>query len=192
LTTWKRRVSAASFSKYFVFGPGCRGDRAQFAARQGRLQQIGGVALSRLTPGADHRVRFVDEENDRPRARLDFLDHRFEPVFELASDPGARLQQSEIEGPHDDFAQRGRHIALRDAYCEPLDDRGFSDPRLAGQDRVVLAPPRQNVDDLADLGVAAEDRVDFPRLRHRCEVDRELRESDPARRYLSPRLPDVV
>ena len=141
-----------------------------------RLQQIGGVALSRRAAGADHRVRFVDEEDDRPRARLDFLDHRFEPVFELASDPGARLQQAEIERPHGDVAQRRRHVALRDAHREPLDDRGLADPGLAGQDRVVLAPPRQDVDDLADFAVAAEDRIDLPGARHRCEVDRELRE----------------
>jgi hypothetical protein len=33
---------------------------------------------------------------------------------------------------------------------------------------------------LADLGIAAEDRIDFPRLRHRREIDRESRAPDPA------------
>ena len=58
-----------------------------------------------------------------------------------------------------DAAQRRRHVAGRDALGEALDDRGLADAGLAGEDRIVLPPPHQHVDDLADLLVAAEDRV---------------------------------
>ena len=56
-------------------------------------------------------------------------------------------------------AQRRRHVAGRDALGKALDHRGLADAGLAGEDRVVLPPPHQHVDDLADLLVAAEDRV---------------------------------
>ncbi len=72
---------------FLVFGPGRRRDRAQLAARQRRLQQVGGVVLARRRAGADDGVRLVDEEDDRPRARLDLLDDRFEPVLEFAAAP---------------------------------------------------------------------------------------------------------
>ena len=52
-----------------VLGPGGGGDGAQLAAGQGRLEQVGGVALAGLAAGADHRVRLVDEQDDRRRAR---------------------------------------------------------------------------------------------------------------------------
>ena len=52
-----------------------------------------------------------------------------------------------------------------DAQREALDHRGLAHARLAGQDRVVLPPPHQDVDDLADLGVAADHRVDLARPR---------------------------
>ena len=80
-----------------VLGPGRGGDRAQLAAGQGRLEQIGGVALPGLPAGADHRVRLVDEEDDRLRRGLHLVDHRLQAVLELALDAGPGLQQAEVE-----------------------------------------------------------------------------------------------
>ncbi len=82
-----------------VFGPGRGGDRAQRAARQRRLQQVGRIARARRAAGADQRVRFVDEQDDRLRRGLDLVDHLAQPLLELALHAGARLQQADIERP---------------------------------------------------------------------------------------------
>ncbi len=63
------------FEILLVFGPGRCRDGAQLAARQRRLQQICPITLSGGPARADERVRLVDEQNDRPGACLDFLDH---------------------------------------------------------------------------------------------------------------------
>ena len=55
-----------------------------------------------------------------------------------------------------------------------LDHRGFSNTRLAGQNRIVLTTAHQDVHDLADLGIAPEDRIDPPRLSPLRKVDRVL------------------
>ncbi len=69
-TTWKRRVSAGSFSMYFLYSAQVVArDGAQRAARQRRLQQVGRVAGAGRAAGADQRVRLVDEQDDRLRAR---------------------------------------------------------------------------------------------------------------------------
>ena len=47
--------------------------------------------------------------------------------------------------------QRRRHVARGDAQREALDHRGLAHAGLAGEDRVVLPAPHQDVDDLADL-----------------------------------------
>ncbi len=54
---------------------------AQLAAGQSRLEQIGRVAAAGRTAGVDHRVRFVDEQNDRVRALLDFVDDVLQAVL---------------------------------------------------------------------------------------------------------------
>jgi hypothetical protein len=56
-------------------------------------------------------------------------------------------------------AKRRRHVAGGDALGKALHDGRLADARLAGEDRVVLAPPHEHVDDLADLVVAPHDGV---------------------------------
>src|SRR3546814_20472512 len=70
-------------SVLLVLAPGGRGDGAQLAARQCRLEQVGGVVLARRAAGADQRVRLVDEHDDRLRAGLDLVEHALEPRLEL-------------------------------------------------------------------------------------------------------------
>ncbi len=97
-TTWKRRVSAASFSKYFLYS-------AQVVAAMVRSSPRASAGFSRLAAspwpgraaGADHRVRLVDEQDDRLRAGLHLIDHAAQTIFELALHAGAGLQQAEIE-----------------------------------------------------------------------------------------------
>ena len=102
-----------------VFGPGGGGDGAQFAARQRRLEQVGGVALSGLAAGADHGVGFVDEEDDRRGRGLHFFDQALQPVLEFALDARAGLQQGQIERAQRDVLQRRGHVALGDAQAKP-------------------------------------------------------------------------
>ncbi len=58
-------------------------------------------------------------------------------------------------------AQGLRHVAGDDALGQALDDGGLADAGLADQHGVVLGAPRQHLDDAADLGVAADDRVEL-------------------------------
>ena len=56
---------------------------------------------------------------------------------------------------------------------EAFDDGGLADAGLAGEDRVVLAAAHEDVDDLADLLVAADDGIDLALARPLGEVDGE-------------------
>ena len=146
-----------------VLGPGGGRDGAQLAAGQGRLEQVGGVALARRAAGADHVCASSMNRMIGFGRRLDLVDDPLEPVLELALDAGAGLQQAEVERAQRDVLQRRRHVAGGDAQGEALDDGRLADAGLAGEDRVVLPAARQDVDDLADLDVAADDRVDLAR-----------------------------
>ena len=113
----------------------------------------------------------VDEENDGRGRGAYFFDQPLEPVFELALDAGAGLQQGEIEGPQAHVAQDRWHLTLHDAHGEALDNGGLPDARFADEDRVVLPSPRENVHDLADLKVPSQDRVERPLPRPLGEVE---------------------
>ena len=142
-----------------VLGESGRPDGAQGAARQRRLEQVCRIARAGRPAGTDQRVRLIDEQDDRPGARLHLVDDRAKTLLELALHAGAGLQQAHVQGAQLHLLQARRHVAARDALCEALDDRGLADARLTNQDRVVLAPAHEDIDHLADLVVAPHDRV---------------------------------
>ena len=149
------------FDMLFVFVPGRGGDGAQRAASQSGFEQIGGIAGAGSATCADQRVRFVNEENDRLGRLLDFVDDLPKALFEFAFHAGAGLQQADVQRAQAHVFQSGRDIAGDDAQGEAFDDGGFADAGFAGQDGIVLAAAHEDVDDLADFFVAADDRIDF-------------------------------
>ena len=165
----KRRVL---LDVLLVLGPGRRADRAQRAARERRLEQVRGVARARRAARADQRMRLVDEEDHRLLGALHFLDHLTQPVLELALHAGAGLQQADIERAQRHAAQRRRHVARDDPLRKPFHDRRLADARLARQQRIVLAPPHQDIDHLPNLLVAPDDRIELAVLRLLREIDR--------------------
>lgn len=61
-----------------------------------------------------------------------------------------------------------------------MPDGGLNDARLADEERIVLAAAAEHLHDALDLGLAPDQRIDAPVLRHLVQVLRELRE----RRFL--------
>ena len=72
---------------------------------------------------------------------------------------------------HPTALERVGHVAGDHALGEALDDGGLADAGLADEDGVVLGAPREHLDDAADLGVAADDRVEPAVLGRLGEVD---------------------
>ena len=157
-----------------VLRPGRGGDRAQGAARQRRLQEVRGVPCPGRAAGADERVGLVDEQDDRPGGRLHLLDHLAQAVLELPFHAGPRLQQPDVQRPQRDLLERRRHVAGDDTQGEALHHGRLADAGLAREDRIVLAPSHQDVDDLPDLVVPADDRIQLPLARLFRQVDRKL------------------
>ncbi len=151
-----------------------RADAAQLAAGEHRLQQVGRVHRALGRPRADDRVQLVDEQDDLSLGVLDLLEHRLEPLFELAPVLRAGDQRADVERDHPAVAQRLGHVAVDDPLRQPLDDRGLADPRLADQHRVVLGPSREHLDHPADLLVAADHRIELVGAGVRGQVAAEL------------------
>ena len=141
-----------------------RPDRAELAPGEHRLEQVRGVDRALGLAGADDRVQLVDEEDDLPVRVLDLLEDGLEPLLELAAELRSGQQGADVERDQASALERLGHVAGDDALGEALDDRGLADAGVADQHRVVLGPPGEDLDDAADLLVAADHRVDLARL----------------------------
>ena len=109
-------------------------------------------------------------------ARLDLGEHGLQPLLELAAVLRAGEQRADVERPDLAVLQALRARRPRRSLREPFGDRGLADAGLADQHRVVLRAAREDLDDAADLLVAADHRVELPRLGGLGEVAAELRE----------------
>ena len=149
-----------------------RADHVQLAAGQHRLEHVAGVHRG-VAAGAraDDRVQLVDEGDDLPAGVLDLLEDGLEPLLELAAVLRAGDHRGQVEAQHPTALERVGHVAGDHALGEALDDGGLADAGLADEDRVVLRTTRQHLDDPADLGVAADDRVEPTLLGGGGEVD---------------------
>src|SRR5690348_10818943 len=124
-TGWKRRSSAASFSMSAVLVQRGRADAVKLAAGKHRLEHVAGVHRTLRRAGSDHRVQLVDEQQDPALTGLDLLQHRLQPLLELAAVLGARDQRAHVEGEDRPVLQPLGDIAADDPLREPLDDRGL-------------------------------------------------------------------
>ena len=134
-------------------------DAAELAAGQRRLEQVGGVHRPLRLARADDQVELVDEEDDPPFGLGDLLEHRLEPLLELAAKLGAGDQRPHVERDHAAVLEALGDVARDDPLRQALDDRRLAHPGLADQDRVVLGPAAEHLDHPADLGIAADHRV---------------------------------
>ena len=167
------------FDILLVFPPGGSGDGPQGAARQGRLQEVGGIAGSGRPAGTDQGVGLVDKEDDRLFRCLDLVDHLAQTLLEFPLVAGPCLQQSHVQHPQDHILQRRRHVTGRNAQGEPFHHRGLADTGFTGQDGIVLPPAHENVDDLPDLFIPRDNRIDPALPRPFGEVD-----GEPAQGFL--------
>jgi hypothetical protein len=153
--------SGVFFEILFVLGPSGSSDGAEFTTGQRGLKEVGGIALTGGTAGANHGVSFVNEKDDGSRRGLDLFDKAFETIFKFSFDTSSGLQESQIERPDGDIFERRGNVPGGDAEREAFDDGSFADARFSRENRVVLAAASEDVNDLANLVVAAKYRIDF-------------------------------
>ncbi len=149
------------FDVLAIFVERGRADAAEFAAGEGRLEQIGGIGGAFRRAGADHGVQFVDEQNDAAGSDFDFAEHGFQAIFEFAAIFCAGDECAQIERDDALVFQAVGHVALDDAQGEPFGDGGFADAGFADQHRIVFGAAGEDLDDAADFLIAADDRIEL-------------------------------
>src|SRR5205085_70101 len=137
---------------------GGRADAVQLAARERGLEHVAGVDGAFGLARTDHGVDLVDEDDRLAFVLGDFLQHRLEPLLELAAVLRAGEQERHVEDEDALVLERIGHLAGDDALRQALDDRRLADAGLADQHRVVLGPPRLPASFSAPCRTAASSR----------------------------------
>ena len=189
LTTWKRRVSAGSFSICCLYS-------AQVVAAMVRNSPRASAGFRRLAaspvPAAPPApIRVCASSMNRMTGVSDACTSSITAFSRFSNSPLTLAPAciSPTSSMRTLIAlQRRRHVALGDAQREALDDRGLADAGLAGQDRIVLPAPHQDIDDLPDLRIAADDGIDLAVARTLRQVGRVFRQGGVARRRPPRRL----
>ena len=158
-----------------VLGRRRRADALDFAARQRRLQDIGGVERAFGRSRADQRVQLVDED-DGVLILHQLLHDGLQALFELAAILGAGDDQRKIQRQNALVGEEGRHVAVGDALGQAFDDGGLADARLADQHRIVLGAAAQDLHHALELVVAADQRIEQAVHRGLRQIAAELAE----------------
>ncbi len=148
----------------------------QLAARQHGLEHVAGVHRALGGAGTHDGMQLVDEEQDPSLARLHLGQYGLEPLLELAAVLGSRDERAHVEGEDGLVLQPFRDVALDDALRQTLHNGRLAHTRVADQYRVVLGLSGQDLDHPADLGVAADNRVELARAGLADEVAPVLRQ----------------
>ena len=139
-------------------------DAVQLAAGQKRLQQVAGVHGAFGLAGANDGMQFVDEENDLSFGGGYFFKDRLEPFFELATELSAGDEGAHVECDDLLFLNPFGDVAADDAVGKTFGNGRFADAGFADEHRVILGAAREDLNDPADLFIAADDRVKLVEL----------------------------
>ena len=146
---------------FAVFVERRRADALEFAAAEGRLDDVGSVHGPLSGSCTDDRVELVDEEDD-VLVLADLVHDRLDPLLELAAVFRTRHHEGEVEGDDALVGEKLGYVARDNFLREALGNGGLPDAGLADENRVVLATAAENLDDALDLVSTADDRIEFP------------------------------
>ena len=131
----------------------------QFAAREGRFEDVGRVEAALRGAGAHDGVYLVDED-DRVLGFAQFVQQLLHALLELAAELRARHERRDVEREERLVGDGVGHFAARDAQRKPFDDGALAHAGFADQDRVVLLAAREDLHDAFHLPLASYDGID--------------------------------
>jgi hypothetical protein len=137
-----------------------RTDALDLAAREGRLEHVGGINGAFRAARSDQRVQLVNEQDD-VAGPADLVHDRLDPLLELAAVLGAGHHHGQVQDHNAPIGENLGDFAADDLLGQTLNNGGLAHAGLTQQHRVVLLTPAQDLDHSLDLALPANDRVEL-------------------------------
>ena len=131
-------------------------DAVQLAPCQHGLKDIACVHGAFGPAGADDGMYLIDEENYPAFALFDLVEHRLQPLLELAAVFSARYQCAHVEREQLPSLKVIGYVAAYDSCRQALRNGGFADARFTDKTGVVLGLSGQDSDNIPYLVVPAD------------------------------------
>ena len=133
----------------------------QFTSGKHRFQHIACIHRSVCLTCSDDQVKLIDEEDDLAFALSYFLKNSFQTFLKFTTILGTCNQCSHIQRKNLLILKTFRNIAGNDSLCQSFDCCCLTDTRLTNQYRVILGLTGKNTDDIANLRISSDDRIQF-------------------------------
>ena len=153
-----------------VFIQGRRPDTLQLASCQRRLQHRARVYRPLRRPRPDNLVYLVYEQDDLPPCLTDFVHYRLQPLFEFAPELAPRHHRPHVQRYHLPPLHRVRYVARDNSLGQSLGYGRLPHTGLTYDHRVVLRPPRQDLNNPPYLLFPTDHRVQLPPFRQFRQV----------------------
>ena len=134
-------------------------DAVQLAPGQQGFEEVARIhgALGLACP--HDGVQFVDEEDNPPFRLLHLIEDRFQPLLKLPPVLGPGDKGPHIQRENGLIPQGDRDVPLHNPLGQTFGDGGFAHAWFSDENGVVFGLSGENTDDVADLVIAADDRV---------------------------------
>ena len=104
-------------------------------------------------------MELVDEEDNAPLGFFHLIEHGLQPLLKLSPVLGPGHQCPHVQGEDGLVLQGGGDISLDDPLGQALGNGGFAHAGLPDENGIVFGFPGEDADDVADLVVPADHRV---------------------------------
>ena len=101
------------------------------------------------------------DEQDGHLALRERVDHHLEALFEVAAEARAGEQRPGIEREHLGPLEQIGDVVLQQTGREPFRDRGLADAGVPNEDRIVLAPPAEDLHRPVQFVDPADERIEL-------------------------------
>ena len=135
-------------------------DALELTAGQGRLEDVRRIQASLRAAGSDNCVELVYEE-DNVRIRAGLPDYRFETLLEIPTVLRSGDDRRYVQGNQSFLGQGRGYASACYPQSDPFDYRRLPHPGLTNQHRVILLAPTKDLYDTGNLGLPADNGVQF-------------------------------
>ena len=138
MISWNRRARALSFSTYLRYSSSIMAPMHWISPRARSSLSTLAASMAPSAPPAPTNVCNSSINKMVFFTQADFVHHGLDALFELTTVFCAGHHHGQVENDNPLVGQDFRYVAAYHALCEPFDDRGFADTRLAQQNGVIL------------------------------------------------------
>ncbi len=132
-------------------------DAAQVSPGQSWLQQAAGIGAAAIA--ANNGVQLIDEQHHTGIGTTHLLEHRAQAFLELTTELGTGDQSPEVQRHQPQTLQRLRHFTRHDPLRQQLRNRCFANTGFTDEHRIVLAPAREHLDQVANFRITTDHRI---------------------------------